>query len=343
MINLPELFLLSLILVLVNLFLLKKNILIDVPNIDKHKRKIFFSKKVPKSLGLILLMSILYKFEYNIYERLSIFLIFYLGIQSDIKKINSPKVRFIIQAIIILLFSIYSKNFIIDTRIPFIDYMLQYKLFKLMLTLFCVLIIINGSNFIDGLNTLCLGYYLNILLILYFLNFDLIAQIDSINYLISIMGILFLFNFFGKSFLGDGGSYLLGFFFSIILIKLHIQNSEISPWFFAILLWYPAFEILFSIIRRSYQKKNAFLADNAHFHQLLYLYYKKKYNLNTPFLNPMIANLINFFNLIIFLIALKYNTQTILMINIFIFNCLVYLGIYFLLTKSFSKSKFNKK
>ena len=343
MINLSELLSFTLILVVVNFFLLKKNILIDAPNIDKHKRKIFFSKKVPKSLGLILILFIFYKLEYNIYEKIFIFSIFFLGVQSDIKKINEPKVRFFFQGIILLFFLIYSKNFIVDTRIPFIDYMLQYELFKLILTIFCVLIIINGSNFIDGLNTLCLGYYLNILLVLYFLNFDLNIQLGSINYLLPIMCVLFLFNFFGKSFLGDSGSYLLGFFFSIILIKLHIHNSEISPWFFAILFWYPAFEILFSIIRRSYQKKNPYLPDNAHFHQLLYLYFKKKYNFNTPFLNPIIANLINLFNLIVFIIALKYNTYTIFLINIFIFNCLVYLVVYFFLTKSFSVFKLKKK
>ena len=30
-------------LVLINFFLIKKNFLIDLPNVDKHKKKIFFS------------------------------------------------------------------------------------------------------------------------------------------------------------------------------------------------------------------------------------------------------------------------------------------------------------
>ena len=335
MIGIAELIISILFLVFTNFFLLKKNILIDTPNIEKHKKEIFFSKKVPKSLGLLLMIFILYKFEHDIYQKLFIFFIFFLGILSDIKIINSPKVRFFLQAIIIFFYLSYSKNLIDDTRIPFVDFLIQYELFQLLITLFCILIIINGSNFIDGLNTLCVGYYLNIIIIVYFLNPILIYQFEYTSSFIVIMCILFIFNFLGKSFLGDGGSYLLGFFLSIVLVKLHIENPGISPWFFAILLWYPAFEILFSIIRRSLKKENPFLPDNAHFHHLLYLYFKKKFNINSFFLNPIIANLINFFNLAILLLALQYSTKTIILINIFMFNCTIYLGVYFFLKKKF--------
>ena len=328
-----ELLTFCLMLLVVNYFLIKKNILIDVPKNQTHKNKIFFSNKVPKSLGLILVLFILYKFEYDIYHKVFIFFIFFLGIQSDINKINSPKLRFFIQGLIIFFFLIYSQSFIVNTRIPFVDQMMQYNLFKLAFTLICILIVINGSNFIDGLNTLCLGYYLNIAIILYLMNLDFIYQIQNIHLFIIIMCILFLFNFFGKSFLGDSGSYLLGFIFSLILIKLHIENPQISPWFFAVLLWYPAFEILFSIVRRSHKKGNPFLPDNAHFHQLLYLYFKKKYKIKNAFLNPIIANLINLFNLLVFLLALKYDTQTVPLISICIFNCSFYLTIYFLFNK----------
>ena len=51
------------------------------------------------------------------------------------------------------------------------------------------------------------------------------------------------------------------------------------------------------------------------------------------FLNPIIANLINLFNLLIFLLALKYDTQTVPLISICIFNCSFYLTIYFLFNK----------
>ena len=42
-----------------------------------------------------------------------------------------------------------------------------------------------------------------------------------------------------------------------------------------ILLWYPAFENLFSLIRRSF-KKNVSEADKLHLHQLIFRYLNKK-------------------------------------------------------------------
>ena len=81
-------------LVLINFFLIKKNLLIDLPNVDKHKKKIFFSHKVPKSLGLIIFLFVSFNLNFNIYEIYLIFFIFLLGILSDIKKLNSPKLRF---------------------------------------------------------------------------------------------------------------------------------------------------------------------------------------------------------------------------------------------------------
>ena len=41
------------------------------------------------------------------------------------------------------------------------------------------------------------------------------------------------------------------------------------------LLWYPAYETLFSIIRKVLTKKSALSPDNLHLHQLIYIYLKK--------------------------------------------------------------------
>lgn len=324
-------------LVLINFFLIKKNLLIDSPNTDKHKKKIFFSQKVPKSLGLIIFLFVIFNLNFNIYEIYLIFLIFFIGILSDIKKLNSPKLRFFFQSIIVFTFLIYSGDLIQSTKVPFIDYLLNFKFFSVLLTLFCILIVINGSNFIDGLNTLCVGYYLSLALIFLFFQLDNLYNSVNIHLFTSILFLIYLFNFFGKSFLGDSGSYLLGFLFSILLIDLHVSKINISPWFIAVLLWYPVFEILFSIIRRSTKSKNPFLPDNRHFHQLLYLYFKKKYNFKTPFINPLIANVINLYNFFTFCLAFKYYNFSIVMIFIFFFNCLTYLILYLILNKNISK------
>ena len=85
-----------------------------------------------------------------------------------------------------------------------------------------------------------------------------------------------IFNFFGKNFLGDGGVYLLSFFLSIIIIYISMFSEQISPYYIANLLWYPAFENLFSIFRRTIYKKKNYKADNDHLHQLIFKYFKRK-------------------------------------------------------------------
>ena len=332
-----QFFVYFLLLILINFFLIKKNLLIDSPNVDKHKKKNFFSQKVPKSLGLIIFLFVSFNLNFNIYEIYLIFCIFFLGILSDIKKLNSPKLRFFLQSIIVLIFLIYSGDLIQSTKVPFIDHLLNLKFFSILLTLFCILIVINGSNFIDGLNTLCVGYYLSLVIIFLFFQLNNLYDFENIHLFTSILFLIYLFNFFGKSFLGDSGSYLLGFLFSILLIDLHVTKTNISPWFVAVLLWYPAFEILFTIIRRSAKSKNPFLPDNRHFHQLLYLYFKKKYNFKTPLINPLTANVINLYNFFTFCLACKYYNFSIVMIIIFFFNCLTYLILYLILNKNISK------
>ena len=320
-------------LIVINFFLIKKNFLLDIPTEEANKKKIFFSKKVPKSLGFIILIFCIYKLNLNYIEFFSITLVFIIGILSDVKKLNSPKLRFLFQTLIILTYLILSQNFIEDTRIFFIDKFLKYDFFSLLLTLICILIIINGSNFIDGLNTLCIGYYLCIALTLKFLNIESIFFLQNLNSFILLLFIVYLFNLVGLSFLGDSGSYLLGFLFSITLIEYQKINPSISPWFIAILLWYPAFEILFSIIRRWGKNSNPLFPDNKHFHHILYLFFNKKLNIKNIFLNPIIANLINLFHFGIFLISYQFRGHTLILVSIFLGTCAIYVVSYYFLKK----------
>ena len=72
-----------------------------------------------------------------------------------------------------------------------------------------------------------------------------------------ILTIILLFNFFGKSFLGDSGTYSLAFLIGALCIKFIYDNPQtVSPYFIALILWYPAIEnLFFSIIRRAFSKK----------------------------------------------------------------------------------------
>ena len=55
--------------------------------------------------------------------------------------------------------------------------------------------------------------------------------------------------------LGDGGVYGLACLIGIIAVYLSNKSDAVSPYFIANLFWYPAFENLFSIIRRIISNK----------------------------------------------------------------------------------------
>ena len=70
-----------------------------------------------------------------------------------------------------------------------------------------------------------------------------------------------------KTFLGDSGSYFLGAFIAISVIKTSIANPLISPFYFCILLFYLFFEVFFSFFRKLIKEKESPLhSDENHFH-----------------------------------------------------------------------------
>ena len=87
------------------------------------------------------------------------------------------------------------------------------------------------------------------------------------------------------------------------MIILSNKSEIISPYFIACLLWYPAYECLFSIIRKKLNKSFAFKPDNKHLHHLIFLYLKKNYKLSNNTINSLSGLLINLFNLLTFTIA----------------------------------------
>ena len=63
------------------------------------------------------------------------------------------------------------------------------------------------------------------------------------------------------------------------MIKFHQNYSNISPYYIILLLWYPCFENLFSIIRKFGLNRSPIYPDNNHFHQLTFFILRKNINL----------------------------------------------------------------
>ncbi len=319
--------------VIINYILSKYNFLID-KKFFSHKS--FVSKNaVPISGGLIFALITLLFLRFETYFIYIIFFIFIVGLLSDLNILKSPLKRFILQISVILILIFLTKNFILSIRIPFFDELLTYTFFKYFFVIFCLLVLINGSNFMDGVNTLLIGYFLSVILIMIFLidKFNLNFEIKNLKIIFSVLLILFVFNYFEKFFCGDGGSYLISLFAGYYLIELSNLDLVISPYFIACLLWYPAYECLFSMIRKKIKKKEMTGPDNSHLHQLLFIFFIKKLKFKRWIVSSLTGIFINIYNLTIFLIAFLNVSQTKILISIIFLNITLYNLVYYLLNK----------
>ena len=228
-------------------------------------------------------------------------------------------------------FVIFNDFRLFDTRIYLLDRLLTHEVFNYIFVSFCILIVINGSNFLDGLNTLNIGYYLLISLVLYYLHTNNLILINEIfvNYILILLIITYFLNFINKIYLGDSGSYLLGFVFSIFLVNTFLENSFISPFFIILLLWYPSFETLFSIIRKNIMNKSPMRPDSNHLHQQIFYIIYKNIGFDKYRSNLLSANLINLYNLIIFIVSVNFFAIFQIQVLLILLNITLYTFTYF--------------
>ena len=326
-----DLFLLSIpvFIFIVNLFFKKINLINNYKG-KKHQR--FIGKKnIPLTGGIFLaIFSLIIFYDYNILFCIFLLAIFLIGLISDTDFLSSPKIRFLMQCIVLCPLVYYSNLQIYPTRVFILDIFLENIIFSYLFITFCLVIVINGTNFIDGLNGLVLSYYLMISLII--LKFGFFDELNIEEYKIILLTYLLfsllIFNLFDQLYIGDNGSYLLGYVFSFLLITIYQNNQSISPFFIILLLWYPCFENLFSIIRKFSIKSSPIAPDNKHLHQLLFNFIQRKFKLKNIYSNNSSSLIIIMYNFLIFNLASMniHNTQyQILLITL---NITIYVFIY---------------
>ena len=228
------------------------------------------------TIFLILNLTI-FTFYYNFFLKTEyLFLLFsipffFVGFIDDTKIIENPKTRLALLISTIIGFAIISNLKIDNTGIELLNNILNdYFLFQLIFILLCFLTIINGSNFIDGFNGLLILHSIIIFTILTFINFENYLFTQTLTILFSFFVIIF-FNFpKAKFFLGDSGAYTIGFLISYFVIRTANENSDISPIFFCILLFYLFYEVLFSFCRKKILKLNPLKPDHNHLHMIIY-------------------------------------------------------------------------
>lgn len=317
-------------------FVCKKfQILQDKVELFNHKKFVDVKKEkyAVGGISIFLALILLENTNQTIIILSSLFIL--IGIISDLDLVKNPIVRLLVQIIFSFFVTYYIDLKINYTNVFFIDYLIQYNLWNTIFTIFCLIVLINGTNFIDGINTLASGYYLIISIIIYYLSnqYGYSLNFQFLEIIIASLFVFVLFNIFGLMILGDSGSYFLSFLLGIILINFANQNTQIAPLFIVNLLWYPAFENLFTIIRRKFfSKSKVSEPDTSHLHQMILSFLKNRNETS----NTVSGIFILSFNSIFFIFSLFNHTHTKNLLSILIIQIIIYLGVYFFLKKRLS-------
>ena len=160
------------------------------------------------------------------------------------------------------------------------DYLLSFTLVSILFTSFAVGGVANSINIIDGFNGLA-----STTSTLAFAAFALIAhqvgdaQLAAISLVLAacVWGFFWVNWPYGKIFLGDGGSYFVGFSLAWVAVMLIERNSQVSAFAALLICVHPVTEVLFSVYRRKIKKLHPGHPDRMHFHSLIKQRYVRRW------------------------------------------------------------------
>ena len=157
---------------------------------------------------------------------------------------------------------------------PFSTWRITYIWVALPLTVLAVAGIANAINIIDGFNGLA-----SVVTICMLISLGYVAwQVNDVFVLVAALMVagatagFLIWNYpVGLIFLGDGGAYFIGFMLGELALLLVMRNEQVSTWYAALLLIYPAFETVFSAYRRMFLRgKSPAMPDGIHLHSLIF-------------------------------------------------------------------------
>lgn len=287
MINLFLVILISLFFIYLSILMGNNLKLIDYPN--KRKKHLYpapYTGGIGVFLSFLFIIWILY-FDLNLTEIiLSSFFILIVGVIDDKYKINVGT-RILFQNLIIFFF-IHTYQIQIQYIFDFNNnFRIDLESFGLIFTLLCVILVINASNYIDGIDGLLCTSTIFVLCSIIFLQFYFYNKINlDLIYLNIPLIVFFIFNLSilqtPKVFFGNGGSTMLGFIISFVIIYYgYYSKLSLDP---ELIMWtisFMVFEFLSTNLSRILRKKNIFTPGNDHIHYALLKKYKTPLKVNS--------------------------------------------------------------
>lgn len=161
-----------------------------------------------------------------------------------------------------------------------VDFFLKFTLVSVIFTAFAVGGVANAINIIDGFNGLA-----STMSTLAFIGYAVMAwQVGDLNLsgvalvcAACVWGFFWVNWPFGKVFLGDGGSYFIGFALAWVAVMVIERNPSVSAFAALLVCAHPVIEVLFSIFRRRIKKLHPGHPDRLHFHSLVKQRYVRRW------------------------------------------------------------------
>lgn len=251
--------------------------------LDKpDKKRKFHKKSTPLIGGIILFFNfIFYNFFFNqVFESeffILISLFFCLGLLDDIFNINAFLKLFTSILILYFFVDFFQLEQIYFNTLGIIS--LDEK-FSIFFSILAILLFINSSNMIDGINGLSLSYFIFICFILILTNQN--QDPNFFFFLIINLLVLFFLNLKEKLFLGDAGIYFICIIFGQIIMSNHkvgIDTQQFYNFLFAenifLIMIFPGLDMLRLFIVRIAKMRSPFSPDRNHLHHLLLNKFKK--------------------------------------------------------------------
>ena len=223
------------------------------------------------------------------------------------------------------------------TEVIPVDWLLQWPVMAYLITLLVIAGFTHSVNIIDGFNGLASSQVLLMLASMAFIShqFD---QRDLFIYSMLLFSVtlgFFCWNWpLGRIFLGDGGSYFLGFNVVAIGLSLLSRVPKLSPFAPIMIGIYPLVEALFSIYRRVVLRGVSMNRPDAlHLHSLIYQRVVRKNNnitLKNSLQNNSKVTVYFFVSTLVFdLTCLLFMTNSHCLFILFFIFIFVYIYIYF--------------
>ena len=270
------------------------------------------------------IVKILFSNETQFFSFLMISLFFFLiGLVDDFKNLSSSYKTIIF--LILILFHINLDPILNIEVLYFLsfDKIILLQNVSLIFSLLSIFIFINALNMFDGTDGQLGLYTLTFILYISYKTNSLFLILIALPILLFL-----ILNFKSKTFIGNSGSYFLGFLLSFLVIKIYkFESGFLKADEIILLMFYPVMDLVRLFITRIINNKNPFLGDKEHIHHHLMKKYNQNYKIQILLFSLTLIPL------------LLYEIFMIKIYILLIINILIY---FFILKKSFNKTEFFK-